>query len=64
MAVDCHGEERERAGGLVLRWKNSLKVELKSPSLNHMDVVVIEIETEKIWRASGIYDFPEAARKT
>ncbi|KAL2928606.1 26S proteasome regulatory subunit 6A-like protein B [Bienertia sinuspersici] len=40
LAVSCIGEGRQRSGGLVLLWKNSLDISVQSYSVNHMDVLV------------------------
>ena len=63
LVVDCVGDGKERAGGIILLGKNSLEIDIKSFSINHIDAVVTEIESGKVWRASSVYGYPETNRK-
>ncbi|XLR62254.1 hypothetical protein S83_012926 [Arachis hypogaea] len=46
VAVDCEGESRQRAGGLAVIWDNSIRVFIRSMSINHIDMEVEMMETE------------------
>ena len=52
-----------RAGGLALLWRNSVQIDVYSPSLNHIDVIV-DKGKENSWRFTGDYGMPEASRKS
>ena len=52
-----------RAGGLALLWRNSVQIDVYSPSLNHIDVIV-DKGKENSWRFTGVYGMPEASRKS
>ncbi|XP_021716609.1 uncharacterized protein LOC110684459 [Chenopodium quinoa] len=60
--VDCEGEGRRRRGGLALLWNNSIDVNIRSFSLNHIDARVRSI-TQDEWRFSGIYGHPDEENK-
>ena len=51
-----------RSGGLALLWKDEIKVELLTYSLNHIDVLVSEGRGLGRWHLTSFYDNPEAAR--
>ncbi|KAL1293347.1 hypothetical protein AAHE18_19G066400 [Arachis hypogaea] len=59
VAVDCEGEGRQRAGGLAVLWDNSIRVLIRSMSINHIDMEVEMMETEQRWRATGFYGWPK-----
>ena len=46
-----------RGGGLVLFWKNSIKVSVKTSSKNHIDSIIRE-GSEGAWRFMGFYGEP------
>ena len=52
-----------RAGGLALLWRNSVQIDVYSPSLNHIDVIV-DKGKENSWRFTGVYGMPEASQKS
>uniref|UniRef100_A0A803LCM9 Uncharacterized protein n=1 Tax=Chenopodium quinoa TaxID=63459 RepID=A0A803LCM9_CHEQI len=56
------GEGRRRRGGLALLWNNSIDVNIRSFSLNHIDARVRSI-TQDEWRFSGIYGHPDEENK-
>lgn len=45
-------------GGLCLAWKVGAKVNLKSYSNCHIDIVLEEEEVEKVWRFTRFYWSP------
>lgn len=49
-------------GGLALFWNSNVNVNIKSYSSHHIDAVV-QNESGKLWRCTGIYGHPEANRK-
>ena len=51
------------SGGLAIFWKNDVVVDLKSYSMNHIDVWVTEIDG-KMWRFTGFYGDPRRARRS
>ena len=63
MVVDCEGEGREKARGLVTTWKQSIVIDIKSQSLHHIDVEVTKIASEKKWQMSCLYGFPKGPNK-
>lgn len=54
-AVSCCGKSR----GLVLLWKQELKITIKSYSKGHIDCLVVD--GDKIWRFTGFYGNPDAS---
>lgn len=40
VAVNCEGEGRRRSGGLALLWQDPILIQLRSFSINHIDVQV------------------------
>lgn len=40
--VDCSGNRRERAGGLIFLWKEKIQINIISYSLNHIGGSVID----------------------
>ncbi|XP_052110189.1 uncharacterized protein LOC127741523 [Arachis duranensis] len=63
IGVDCRGEGRNRSGGPAVIWGKELTVEIKSMSLNHIDMVVKEEGDNMQWRATGFYGCPEVTNK-
>ena len=59
LAMEYVGDGMEKVGGLMLLWKNSLEIDIKSFSINHIDTAMTEIESGKMWRASSVYGYPE-----
>ncbi|KAK6160648.1 hypothetical protein DH2020_004029 [Rehmannia glutinosa] len=55
--VNCEGKK----GGLMLLWKNTIEVTIKSFSSGHIDSIVKD--GEKIWRFMGFYGNPDARRR-
>ncbi|MED6224664.1 hypothetical protein PIB30_086303 [Stylosanthes scabra] len=53
VGVNCEGEGRSRVGGLAVLWEDSLKVEIITMSLNHIDMVILKEGDEKPWRSTG-----------
>uniref|UniRef100_A0A803N3V6 Endonuclease/exonuclease/phosphatase domain-containing protein n=2 Tax=Chenopodium quinoa TaxID=63459 RepID=A0A803N3V6_CHEQI len=60
--VCCDGVGRKRSGGVALLWKDTLDVEIKSFSLNHIDAWV-EWGSNIRWRFTGIYGHHEEENK-
>ena len=46
-----------RGGGLVLFWKDSVKLRVDTSSKNHIDCIIGE-GTEGVWRFTGFYGEP------
>ena len=46
-----------RGGGLVLFWKDSVKLRVDTSSKNHIDCIIGE-GTEGLWRFTGFYGEP------
>ncbi|XP_058749040.1 uncharacterized protein LOC131622002 [Vicia villosa] len=61
--VGCSGSGKERAGGVMLMWKDSLGVSIVSHSLNHIKGSVFEEGEDRNWNFIGIYGFPEEQNK-
>ena len=55
-------ERINRGGGLVLFWKNEIEVDVKSSSLNHIDVTINK-NSEKPWRFIGFYGEPDTHKR-
>src|SRR4051812_9486455 len=62
-AVDCNGLGKERAGGLILFWKEVVQVNITSFSLNHIGGEVIDVFDNQVWHFNGVYGFPEEHNK-
>ncbi|KAF8408042.1 hypothetical protein HHK36_007182 [Tetracentron sinense] len=52
-----------RSGGLCLLWRQDLDISLQSYSKNHIDVVLGTVGEREVWRLTGMYGHPEAAKK-
>lgn len=57
ITVSCHGEGKDRAGGLAFFWKEGVEVQLLSMSVNHIDLLVSMGESIDTWRCTCIYGF-------
>ena len=55
-------ERINRGGGLVLLWKNEIEVDVKSSSLNYIDVTINK-NSEKPWRFTGFYGEPDTHKR-
>lgn len=55
IAVDSRG----RAGGVAMLWKKEVKLELRSMSLHHTDMNVVEGLGSTGWRVTSFYGWPE-----
>ncbi|XP_075669913.1 uncharacterized protein LOC142639649 [Castanea sativa] len=53
-----------RSGGLALLWKDEIKIELLTYSLNHIDVLVSGGSSLGGWHLTGFYGNPEIARRS
>ena len=51
-----------KGGGLVLYWKNDLKVDVISSSVNHIDAIINK-DSETTWRFTGFYSEPETHKR-
>ena len=49
-------------GGLVLYWKNNVEIDIKSSSVNHIDVTVNKNSGEP-WCFTGFYSEPETHKR-
>ena len=47
-------ERITKGGGLVLFWKNGIKVDIESSSLNYIDATINK-NSEKPWKFTGFY---------
>lgn len=54
-AVECVG----RSEGVVMLWKDEVKLVFQSFSLNHVDVHVQLDEGDPWWRVTGFYGHPD-----
>ncbi|XP_058757456.1 uncharacterized protein LOC131630719 [Vicia villosa] len=57
--VDCRGFGKDRAGGLILFWKEGFLLSILSSSLNHIAGSMIDEEDGQLWNLYGIYGHPE-----
>lgn len=48
---------RGKGGGIALLWDESIKVELKSYNVRHIDVLITESDGER-WRGTFVYGEP------
>ena len=51
-----------KGGALVMYWKNDLKVDVVSSSMNHIDAVINK-DSEIAWRFIGFYGEPETHKR-
>ena len=51
-----------RGGGLVLYWKDDIKVDIETSSLNHIDATNNK-HTDEAWRFTGFYGEPETHKR-
>ena len=53
---------QEKAGGLVLFWKDEFNLEVQSFSKNHIDTIINK-NTEDDQRFMGFYDEPDTSKR-
>jgi hypothetical protein len=58
-AVDSVG----RSGGLILMWRDDMKVVIQNYSRRHINVTVSMGRDGKEWKFSGVYGHPEVAKR-
>ena len=51
-----------KGGGLVMYWKDDIKVDVVSSSLNHIDAI-IDKESQATWCFTGFYGEPETHKR-
>ena len=51
-----------KGGGLVMYWKNDLKVDVVSSSVNHIDAIINK-DSETAWHFTGFYGEPETHKR-
>lgn len=61
--MDYVGSSRERAGGLILFWKDSIRVKITSHSNNHIGGSVEDEGDNQEWNFIGLYGFLEEHNK-
>ena len=49
-----------KSGGLALLWSKDIKLETKSYSQHHIDIIIIEHDRNSTWRFTGFYGHPES----
>ncbi|XP_058774622.1 uncharacterized protein LOC131648906 [Vicia villosa] len=61
--VECKGTGKDRAGGLIMFWKEKFQISIPSSSLNHIAGSMIDDEDGQKWNLYGIYGYPEELNK-
>jgi hypothetical protein len=56
---DCKG----RSGGLILLWRDSVQVTIQNFSIRHINAAVDLKRNGLVWKFTGIYSNPEAAKR-
>jgi exonuclease III len=57
--INCSMKGGGRAGGLAIIWNHSiLNLNISSSDLNHIDMLITNIHSQQVWRATGIYGHP------
>lgn len=51
------------SGGLALLWKDGTNIDITSYSKNHIDANVRLTGSDKLWRFTGYYGFPDRAQR-
>ncbi|XP_058758387.1 uncharacterized protein LOC131631620 [Vicia villosa] len=63
ISVDCRGEGRSRAGGLILLWRNIIQLKIMSYSANHIGGAIVDVVDNQDWFFHGVYGYPEETNK-
>lgn len=61
--VDYRGVGRERAGGLLLLWKEHISINILSWSLNHIGCSMVDDEDGQLWNLFYVYGHPKEQNK-
>jgi exonuclease III len=61
--VDCTMSPRNRSGCLALFWSNNVKITIIGYNNNMIDCYVESDNNNNLWRATGIYGFPQHDKK-
>ncbi|XP_058746012.1 uncharacterized protein LOC131618873 [Vicia villosa] len=61
--VECKWSGRDRAGGLILMWKDSFLLKILSYFENHIGGVVGDEVDNQDWFLYGVYGYPEEHKK-
>lgn len=62
LCVYCDGDGRQRRSGLAMFWRDIVRLELQTCSLNHMDFIITGADNAQ-WRLTGIYRHLEEENK-
>jgi hypothetical protein len=62
--INCSVSGGGRAGGLAIFWNHcNIQLEIKNADLNYIDVEISSITNNTVWRATGIYGYPQTQNK-
>jgi exonuclease III len=61
--VDCTMSPRNRSDGLALFWSNNVNITIIGYNTNMIDCYLGSTNNDNLWRATGIYGFPQQDKK-